>query len=653
MIKRLTAALLLTALLLGCLPALAVADPSPEQIRDAVLINTASSHHPNCEFFAAGYHILGQQRKGDRLELYLAASAAGYGFLNGAFAAQTGWGGACAVRFQLRDGAWQFMKLLEVESSADIPSILSASAYRNYQAWKDDGSIEQDKQRQVQAYLQSIGRSEPVLDYADLRVQLSGKLVVASNLLISQDYAYPVGIGTRERLEEDGRFLYTRAWQPDAEGVRDPVVQGAHGPVTLSGTTGLETLTRTRKADGAVLETITMRVTLDSLQVDLKDASGSARYLFPFDLREKTYRKPTVTREGFCRIDTRFLERAIRELPGAQTSTPMLEASAEVGSSERFSVLKDGSVNILVYSRLVDGAWQEQWRNPKLLPLTNRKLHLSDYPVEKPALHEYPRFSAMRGSGLGIYAGEEHADLAVTLNQDEQGVWRVSAYNWTGDGLYAYLFPDCLLLNFGDLSAHAVGGIRFDRLDTAAERFDAADVLLARERLTVDTEGAPEYSDSFANTEPLRVNLQKDQLLPVHVSPDMAGPRAGQGKATVSLNSWLFILAKRDHRLFILYETGPEQYRTGWIDPGRAIDLFRVMEFVQPAQFLENARVRTTRNTLLFDDPVNRSGEALKLKKGVELKLLADDSDIWYVEAVKGGQKYWGFVKAEDVERLK
>lgn len=651
MIKRLTAALLLIALLAGCLPALAAADPSPEQIRDAVLSSTTSFHHPNCEFFAAGYHILGRQQKGDWIELYLVASAAGYGFLNGAFVAQTGWGGACTARFQLRRGAWEFVKLLEVESSADIPTILSASAYRNYQAWQDDGSIEQDKRALVQAYLHSIGRTEPILDYADLNMQLSDKLVVASNLLISQDYAYPIGIGTRERLEEDGRYLYTRAWQPDADGVMDRVVQSTQGPFTLGGTTGTETLTRTRQSDGAVLETITIRVTLDSLQVDLKDAAGSARYLFPLDLKAIGYRKPTITREGFCRIDTRFLDRASRELPGEQTSTPIEEASAEVGRSERFHILKDGSVNTLVYSRLVDGAWQEQWRNPALLPLTNRALHLSAYPAEEPALHEYPRFAAMRGSGLGIYAGEEHADLAVTLHQDEQGVWQVSAYNWTGDGLYAYLFPDCLLLNFGDLSAHAIGGLRFEPVDTAAERFDAAGILSARNGLTVDTEGAPEYSDSFANTEPLRFNLKKDLRLPVYVRADTKGPRAGQGKAVVSLNSWALALARQGDWLFILYEISPEQYRTGWIEPKDA-QLMRVKDFTQTAQFLENARVRTTKNTLLFDDPINRSGELLRLKKGADLKLLADDSDIWYVEAGKGGQRYWGFVKAEDVERI-
>ena len=209
-----------------------------------------------------------------------------------------------------------------------------------------------------------------------------------------------------------------------------------------------------------------------------------------------------------------------------------------------------------------------------------------------------------------------------------------------------------LLLSFGALSAHAFGGRLYEAVGGATQRFSAGHTLVATDRLRVDAEDAPAFNRRFAGAEPLRFNLNRRVQLPVYVSADLRGPRAGQGEAAVSLDRWVLALARQSDSLFILYEISPEQYGTGWIDTRADLKLQRVLDSAQAAQFLDDARARTTRSTLLFDDPINRSGEVLKLSKGVELKLLAEDADNWYVEVVRDGQRYWGFVKPEDVERV-
>jgi hypothetical protein len=73
-------------------------------------------------------------------------------------------------------------------------------------------------------------------------------------------------------------------------------------------------LTKVRKDDGTLLETITIRVDLYELTINLEDAGGSVKYVFPFDGYK--YHKPTISREGSCGVDSSQLDLVISELPG-------------------------------------------------------------------------------------------------------------------------------------------------------------------------------------------------------------------------------------------------------------------------------------------------------------------------------------------------
>lgn len=654
MTKKIMSFVLAAVLLAAIRPALAEAKPDvpAERICEALLSSMEPQYYPACECFAAGYEALGYTQTGDVLEVYLAASVGGYGFFNDAFVSLSGWGGPCTAVFWHRGGEWTFHELKEVESWNEIPYIMPASAIEKWRAMTDNSGIEEQKRRQVQAYLDSIGRTEPIMELSDMDMASSGMLVMASNFRMAVDAAYPSWCTTAERLDQkDGqRYLYNRSWQPDPDGVMDPTYPTQSGTMQERGTTGTETLTKARKSDGAVLEKTVIKVELEQLTITMADASGSATYVFPYDQQQITYLQPTVTRQGTCRMDTRRLDRDMDELPGHREPQPVVEAQAVVRPDEQFTVLKDGSRNTLVYSRRRGGAWQEVWRNDKLLPRTNQLIYLSPAPTDAPSLHETTRRQVMRLSGLSIYAGEEQPNLAISLYVNDQDVWQVDSYSWDGEWLYAVLEDDGMFINDGDLSAWSVGSFHFMPVNRDAAAFDKDIIFTTRETVNEETGGAPRLGAAFAHADEMYINLKKDVRLPVYATPDFNGPRAAKGKAAVSLNDWVVVLAKMDNAMCILYEVTPGQYRMGWVDATKDRQLQRLLDITIPAQFMEDTYRQASRGTPLLDDPIHLSGTLLTLKKGARLRVLWEGQYAHYVEVTRNGQTWWGFVAAQDVQ---
>ena len=405
MTKRIWLALVLLCMMLSSasLPAFAEEAIPDELLHEALLSDCYG--YKAVEFWAEGHQILGTSRDGNRVEVYLAASVGGYGFMGGGFVSRSGWGGPCVVVLRELDGEWSLMERKDIEDYSEMLSIMPQTAIDRFYTLTDDEAIRQQAMAQVQVYLDSIGRTEPIMDYADLNASSSNMLTCASNLRCGVDEGYPPPDITMECIEDGERYLYTRVWEPDENGVVDPQYTTAeHGTLTMTGTTGTETLTKTRKADGAVLETTTIRVEEYRLTITLADAGGSVRYVFDFDGWE--YHQPTVTREGQCGISTVLLDTSYtRDLPGQRQAVIETESQVDIDEDERFSLLRDESLHTLVYSRLENGVWVEKWRNEKLLPATSMALYMNAYEVDTPTLHEYGRFSCLRGGYAGHLRG--------------------------------------------------------------------------------------------------------------------------------------------------------------------------------------------------------------------------------------------------------
>ncbi len=312
--------LVLTMLPILSLAASAPLAPAPEGTYSDVLIHEGllqtmnDGFYPDSEFYAEGHVILGTNIEKSRIEVYLACSVGGFGFLGDAFVMQNGWSGACTVLLDEKDGEWTLREVLTVESDLDYPNIMPSSIAAKLSSSANDEEIQRQLRQQAQDYLDSIGRTEPIREYNEIDAPLSGMLVAAGNFRMYIDGNYPLENTTKERLESGVRYLYTKTWKPDENGVVDPVYATAHGEVRMNGTTGTETLTKVRKDDGTLLETITIRVDLYELTINLEDAGGSVKYVFPFDGYE--YHKPTISREGSCGVDSRQLDLVVSELPG-------------------------------------------------------------------------------------------------------------------------------------------------------------------------------------------------------------------------------------------------------------------------------------------------------------------------------------------------
>lgn len=297
-------------------------DAAPEELIHEALLGTMSDgEYPNSEFFAEGHAVLETQEKADTLEIYLSAAVGGYGFMGGGFVMQNGWRGPCTVVLQRRGEEWALREVREVESYSQISKIMPSSAADRFFKHESDDSIQEQIEAQARAYLESIGRTEPILSPAEASGELSGLLSCAGSLRSSVDRDYPLGNTTIERLEDGERYLYTRSWIADEDAEADPVYS-SYGKETLSvsGTTGAETLTRVRKSDGKLLERIGIRVEYFKVIITLADDYGSVRYEFPFDGWE--YHQPQITTSGECRIDTTRLDQLAGELAGyAETDT--------------------------------------------------------------------------------------------------------------------------------------------------------------------------------------------------------------------------------------------------------------------------------------------------------------------------------------------
>lgn len=273
-------------------PALALAAVPDERIHEAVL--TLTWPDANGECWVEGHVVLGEEVKGDTTEVYLYTCYQNYGFVDGVFT-DCG-GGSIGPRTLIFDHTAEGYALLDIVRPEDgteyVPSIRRMMPESCIQKMnQDSGAIRAEMVRQMheqaQAYLDSIGRTEPVQDWRERDLQLSGMFIPASNFMSNVDQNYPLWVTSLERVEDGVRYVYTREWIPEAD--------------TPDGQTGTERLTKTRYDDGCVVETITANVQTDSLIMTLADAGGSITYTFAYDGQND--QRPEIAFTGACGVD--------------------------------------------------------------------------------------------------------------------------------------------------------------------------------------------------------------------------------------------------------------------------------------------------------------------------------------------------------------
>lgn len=310
---------LLMVFLMAALCAQALAETVPDEaIHNAIL--TLAWEDGAGEFWAEGHVVLGTEQTGDTAKVYVTTVCQEYGFLDGIF---TDIGGGfqepLAIAFQQTDGGYKLQNIDQPDdedSDASIKKMMPKSciAKMSKNNAANDTEITRQMTEQAQAYLVSIGRTEPVQDWRDRDLQLSGILTPASNQTISFSPPYPLWVTNTERLENGVRYVYARTWTADADAAEGYTYTTPDGSSAVcDGKPGTETLTKSRYDNQQVVETITIHAEPFQLTVTYQDDGGTKEYRFAYD--GATYHQPTVTQTGECGVSYPSFEQSFEELP--------------------------------------------------------------------------------------------------------------------------------------------------------------------------------------------------------------------------------------------------------------------------------------------------------------------------------------------------
>ena len=639
--------LLTLAILFAGLAPVSLAEEIPEQlIHDTFIAYENRYPRPEYEFSAEGHYVLGTETNGYEMKIYLTVSSGRFGFIGGRFACQSGtFGAPYTIVAQKIGSEWRLKALLEIEDYCEIPFIFPERYEKLFFSTACSEEINRQMVEQAQAYLDELGRTEPI---GEENIESSPLLVVASNLLISAFDSEPWPdhfFGTRETLENGERFLYTRLWQAE-EGAKDlyltendsAIDRDSKGPGTL-------TMVKTRKDTGEELERITVTVRANrELSVSFEDAYGTLLYEFPYNpdgpYGSGAYLRPTVTAEGSCAIDTVRLDRAIDELDGETRSMITLEAECSVSDSERFALLKDRSLHTLQFQRLQDGAWTTVWERDDLIPATSLPVILYGDETQ-----------------LTILAGEESPSVNISLSRKPGGEWQVDFYQSYSrtDFSIAEIHDDYLVVyRYPPEATGTWRGLVFQRIDRSAAALSPSllyklYIQISSERSEVHLPDAlPDLTDDFetlAGGEMLYLSPEIETSVPVYSAPSASALRAANGKAAVSLNAPFGVLGCADGWLFVLYETSSGKFRTGWVEAAGIEPLEIALAEATPLSFAGNPLTLSS-ETALFDDPVNRAGALCTLPTGTAVSVLVESGyRMLYVETEKDGARCRGFIE--------
>lgn len=282
--------LLLCLILLCPVPALAAVPD--ELLHEAVMTLTWPDDNGEC--WVEGHVVLGEEDLGDTTEVYAQVFYQNYGFMDGVFT-DTGGGsiGPRTMIFANTADGYVLREIIEPEDGTEyLPSIRrmmpeSCIHEMNKDSGANRAEMVRQMHQQAQAYLDSIGRTEPIQDWRERDLQLSGMFIPASNFMSNVDQNYPLWVTSHERVEDGVRYVYAREWFPEAD--------------TPDGQTGTVRLTKTRYDDGSIVETITADAETDSLTITLEDADGSITYSFAYD--GQNYHQPVIASVGACGVD--------------------------------------------------------------------------------------------------------------------------------------------------------------------------------------------------------------------------------------------------------------------------------------------------------------------------------------------------------------
>lgn len=192
---------------------------------------TDTEFYNNSECIGEGHLILGSKEKDGTVEVYALCSLSGYGFRDGMLVDNTGW--ACIptlIRFEKTDSGEYIYK--EAHEAADggeyvlsvkekFPKALAEKALSLQSDDEIRASLSRQCDKYAEAYLKVLGREAKISSYLKENFQLLSNFGVSAeveNKLCELHPEYGFYVGTMEKLELDGRYVYSIQWNGDDNG---------------------------------------------------------------------------------------------------------------------------------------------------------------------------------------------------------------------------------------------------------------------------------------------------------------------------------------------------------------------------------------------------------------------------------------------------
>lgn len=148
---------------------------------------------------------------------------------------------------------------------------------------------------------------------------------------------------------------------------------------------------------------------------------------------------------------------------------------------------------------------------------------------------------------------------------------------------------------------------------------------------------------------PTAVHIAVDTRLEVYTGPGTNYLRSAKGKASVSLNDWFTVIAKKDSWLLITYQVDFDHHRIGWVNAAKVKRLAPVLDHVTDWQGLcMRSDYYVSGKTPMFDDPFYFGPSMRTLPDNTELKIAFTFGDWHYAEAIVDGIPSYGLVRVDD-----
>lgn len=185
--------------------------------------NAIKDWHGECA--TEGHVILGTDKKGDKIKVYLLEQYSVFGFQNGWFLDQSGYSTSAVMTFEETETGYKYLEVEHPRDGSFHGDDIKAMFPKTYQKRalsptdKDRESMWAQKVAYAESYLKEIGREAKIGTYGDIEHILLtdvGVSVEVSNAVINLPFDYNTGeIGYSERLENGTRYIYRTSYLAD------------------------------------------------------------------------------------------------------------------------------------------------------------------------------------------------------------------------------------------------------------------------------------------------------------------------------------------------------------------------------------------------------------------------------------------------------